>query len=118
MCLALPSLPPFDSLLKKKERKKGMDDYSQCFSGERSDLGGIYIRKGDILLFYFKASVVELYCFHSHNIAFLMIYFKASIFSWIMISFTCRVVLFVCLLSTYVDTSPTSHSGVTSSLKL
>lgn len=69
MCVSLsPSLPPFYSLLKKKERKKNMDDYSQCYSGERSDIGGIYIRKGDVLLFYFKTSIFELYCFYSHNI--------------------------------------------------
>lgn len=31
------------------DEKENVRDYPQCYSGERRDLGGMYIRKGHIL---------------------------------------------------------------------
>ena len=39
----------------------------QCCSGERSDLGGMYVRKGDILLLYLKTFVLEFYHSYFHS---------------------------------------------------
>lgn len=48
--------------------KKNLDDYSLCYSREKSDIGGMYMRKGSLLLFYLKFSVFEFYHFYFHNL--------------------------------------------------
>ena len=50
------------------DEKKNVHDYPQCYSGERSDLGGMYIRKGHILWLYLKTFVFEFYHFYFHNL--------------------------------------------------